>query len=316
MKLGMKRKKKMRNKFLMAVTSSLLLAVSPLSTIAAEKCGTDIVQVASKAGKFNTLLAAAKAAGLVSTLKSDGPLTIFAPTDEAFAALPAGTVESLLKPENKATLAAILKYHVVSGKVMAEQAIKLDGKSVGTVEGRDINVAVKSGKVTINGATVIMADVKASNGVVHVIDKVLLPPKAKDIVDIAASTGKFNTLLAAAKAAGLVSTLKSDGPLTIFAPTDEAFAALPAGTVETLLKPENKAMLAAILKYHVVSGKVMAKQAITLDGKSVGTVEGKKINVAVKSGKVTINGATVIMADVKASNGVVHVINKVLLPPS
>ena len=125
-----------------------------------------------------TLLAAAQAAGLVSTLKSDGPLTVFAPTDDAFKALPAGTVESLLKPENKAKLAAILKYHVVSGKVLAAQAVKLDGKSVGTVEGRNINVAVKSGKVNINDATVIMADVKASNGVVHVIDKVLLPPSS------------------------------------------------------------------------------------------------------------------------------------------
>lgn len=167
----------MRNKFLMALASSLLLVISPLSTIAAEKCGTgDIVQVASKAGNFKTLLAAAKAAGLVSTLKSDGPLTLFAPTDAAFAALEAGTVESLLKPENKAKLAAILKYHVVSGKVMAKTAITLDGKSVGTVEGRKINVAVKSGKVTINGATVIKADLETTNGVIHVINKVLLPP--------------------------------------------------------------------------------------------------------------------------------------------
>jgi len=209
-----------------------------------------------------------------------------------------------------------LKYHVISGKVVAAQAIKLDGKSVGTVEGRNINIAVKSGKVMINGSTVVMADVKASNGVVHVINKVLLPPKQKDIVDTAASTGKFNTLLAAAKAAGLVSTLKSDGPLTVFAPTDEAFAALPAGTVETLLKPENKMQLAAILKYHVISGKVVAAQAIKLDGKSVGTVEGRNINISVKSGKVNINNATVIMADVNASNGVVHIINKVLLPPA
>ncbi len=138
----------------------------------------------------------------------------------------------------------------------------------------------------------------------------------KDIVDTAVAAGDFNTLVTAVKAAGLVATLKGEGPFTVFAPTDAAFAALPAGTVEALLKPEHKAKLVAILKYHVVSGKVMAKQAITLDGKSVETVEGRKINVAVKSGKVIINGATVIMADVKASNGVVHVIDKVLLPPS
>lgn len=168
----------MRNKLIVTIAVALLTAIAPLTTLAESKCGTDIVQVASDAGKFKTLLAAAQAAGLVSTLKSDGPLTVFAPTDDAFKALPAGTVESLLKPENKAKLAAILKYHVVSGKVLAAQAIKLDGKSVGTVEGRNINVAVKSGKVNINDATVIMADVKASNGVVHVIDKVLLPPSS------------------------------------------------------------------------------------------------------------------------------------------
>lgn len=168
----------MRNKLITTIAVALLTAVAPLTTLAESKCKTDIVQVASDAGKFKTLLAAAQAAGLVSTLKSDGPLTVFAPTDEAFKALPAGTVESLLKPENKDKLAAILKYHVISGKVLAAQAIKLDGKSVGTVEGRDINVAVKSGKVNINNATVIMADVKASNGVVHVIDKVLLPPSS------------------------------------------------------------------------------------------------------------------------------------------
>lgn len=137
----------------------------------------DIVDVAANAGKFNTLLAAAKAAGLVDVLKSKGPFTVFAPTDEAFNKLPAGTVESLLKPENKSKLAAILKYHVVSGKVTAEDVGKLkSGTKVATVNGAKFTVKKKAGSVYVNKAKVVKTDVKASNGVIHVIDAVILPP--------------------------------------------------------------------------------------------------------------------------------------------
>ncbi len=137
--------------------------------------------------------------------------------------------------------------------------------------------------------------------------------KTKDIVDTAVAA-KFNTLVAAVKAGGLVDVLKSKGPFTVFAPTDEAFAALPKGTLEMLLKPENKSKLQAILKYHVVAGKVPAKVAMTLS--EAGTVQGGKIKIAVKDGSVMINNAKVVKADVMCSNGVVHVIDKVLLPPS
>lgn len=133
----------------------------------------DIVDTAAKAGTFNTLLAAAKAAGLVDALKGDGPLTVFAPTDEAFAALPEGTVESLLKPENKEQLKQVLLYHVVSGKVMAEQAVKLE--SAPTLAGVDLTLMVKDGTLMIDNASVVAADVMASNGVIHVIDAVLIP---------------------------------------------------------------------------------------------------------------------------------------------
>jgi uncharacterized surface protein with fasciclin (FAS1) repeats len=131
------------------------------------------VEVATAAGNFNTLLAAATAADLVDALKSDGPLTVFAPTDEAFAKLPAGTVESLLKPENKEKLQAVLLYHVVEGKVTAEQVVKLT--SAKTLEGDSVDISVKMGKVYIDNAQVIAADVEASNGVIHVIDAVILP---------------------------------------------------------------------------------------------------------------------------------------------
>lgn len=134
----------------------------------------------------------------------------------------------------------------------------------------------------------------------------------KDIVDVAAENGSFNTLVAAIKAAGLVDTLKSEGPFTVFAPTDEAFAKLPEGTVEMLLEPENKDKLAAILTYHVVSGKVMSTDVVKMD--SATTVQGEMLMVEVVDGNVMINNAKVIMADVKASNGVIHVIDTVLMP--
>ncbi len=135
----------------------------------------DIVDTAVAAGTFNTLVAAVKAADLVDTLKGDGPFTVFAPTDEAFAKLPAGTLENLLKPENKDQLAAILTYHVVSGKVKAKDVVKLDNAT--TVQGSDVDIMVKDGAVVLNGnSNVVKTDIKTSNGVIHVIDTVILPP--------------------------------------------------------------------------------------------------------------------------------------------
>lgn len=159
---------------LIAAAASLGLAFTPASAEHHKAMKKDIVDTAVAAGQFETLAAALGAAGLVDTLKGDGPFTVFAPTDEAFAKLPAGTVESLLKPENKDQLTAILTYHVVPGKVKAADVVKLDSAS--TVNGADVSISVKGDAVMINNATVVSADVKASNGVIHVIDTVLLPP--------------------------------------------------------------------------------------------------------------------------------------------
>ena len=136
----------------------------------------DIVDTAVGAGSFKTLVAAVQAAGLVDTLKGEGPFTVLAPTDEAFAKLPAGTVESLLKPENKAKLAAILTYHVIPAKAMAADVVKLDGKSVKTVNGASVEVKCADGGVAVNGAKVVKTDIECTNGVIHVIDTVILPP--------------------------------------------------------------------------------------------------------------------------------------------
>jgi uncharacterized surface protein with fasciclin (FAS1) repeats len=139
--------------------------------------------------------------------------------------------------------------------------------------------------------------------------------KSKDIVDTAVAAGSFTTLVAAVKAAGLVDTLKGDGPFTVFAPTDEAFAKLPAGTIENLLKPENKDQLAAILTYHVVAGKVKAKDVVNLS--SATTVQGADVAILVKNGGVVLNGnSNVVKTDIKTSNGVIHVIDTVILPPA
>jgi uncharacterized surface protein with fasciclin (FAS1) repeats len=275
----------------------------------------DIVDTAVSAKMFNTLVAAVKAADLVAVLKSDGPFTVFAPTDDAFAKLPKGTVETLLKPENKDMLISILKYHVVAGKVEAKQVVGLS--SAKTVQGQNVSIMVKDGSVFLNNSTkVIKTDIGATNGVIHVIDSVLMPPKEMsaemDIVDTAVSTKMFNTLVAAVQAAGLVDTLKGDGPFTVLAPTDAAFAKLPEGTVENLLKPENKDMLVKILTYHVISGKVEAADVVKL--KSAKTVQGSNIKIKVKKGNVMINKSKVIKTDVQASNGVIHVIDTVLMP--
>ncbi len=270
----------------------------------------DIVDTAVGAGKFGTLVAAVKAAGLVETLKGDGPFTVFAPTDEAFAKLPKGTVETLLKPENKEKLQAILTYHVVSGKVMAADVVKL--KKAKTVQGQDVAIAVVDGKVKINDATVVATDIKCKNGVIHIIDSVILPPTTPDIVDTAVGAGSFNTLVAAVKAAGLVETLKGEGPFTVFAPTDEAFAKIPAETLKELLKPENKEKLAGILTYHVVSGKVMAEDVVEMT--SATTVNGQKARIKVVDGKVMIDGAQVVKTDIECGNGVIHVIDSVIMP--
>jgi transforming growth factor-beta-induced protein len=268
----------------------------------------DIVDTAVADGRFTTLAAALGAAELIDTLKGEGPFTVFAPTDDAFALLPEGTVESLLLPENKQALTDILLYHVVAGKVMAEDVVTLTEAE--TLLGQNVSIKVDMGKVYINESEVIITDIETSNGIIHVIDVVLLPKG--DIVDTAVADGRFTTLAAALGAAELIDTLKGEGPFTVFAPTDDAFAKLPAGTVESLLLPENKQQLIDILLYHVVAGKVMAEDVVTLT--EAETVLGQNISIKVENGKVFINDAEVIITDIVTSNGIIHVIDTVLLP--
>ena len=298
-------------KFFLSVAAMAAMSVVQGSVSTANAAEKDIVTTAVEAGSFKTLAAALKAGGLVETLQGKGPFTVFAPTDEAFANLPAGTVETLLKPENKAQLVSVLKYHVVVGKVAAAQVVKLDAAA--TVNGQRVDIKLEDGKVQVDQATVVKADIHCSNGIIHVVDHVLLP-SGDNIPGTANKAGTFKTLLAAAKAAGLVEVLAGDKPLTVFAPTDEAFAKLPAGTVENLLKPENKEKLAAILTFHVVPGRVFSGEV--LSKKELKTVQGGKLTAAMKNGAPTINGAGLVATDIDASNGVIHVIDSVMLPPA
>jgi transforming growth factor-beta-induced protein len=299
-----------RSMFLSVVAMAAIgVLQGPVS--AANASEKDIVTTAIEAGSFKTLAAALKAGGLMETLQLKGPFTVFAPTDEAFSKLPVGTVETLLKPENKNQLVAVLTYHVVSGKAAAADVAKLNAAA--TVNGQRVDIKVKDGHVRVDQATVVKADIHCSNGIIHVVDQVLLP-SFDNIPTTAKNAGTFKTLLAAAKAAGLIEVLAGDKPLTVFAPTDEAFAKLPNGTVESLLKPENKAKLAAILAFHVVPGRVFASDV--LSKKEFKTVQGGMLTAAMKNGAVTINGSTIVATDIDASNGVIHVIDSVMLPPA
>jgi uncharacterized surface protein with fasciclin (FAS1) repeats len=187
-----------------------------------------------------------------------------------------------------------------------------------TLQGSDVNFAIDGSKVTINDASIVLTDIEAANGVIHVIDTVILPPSPDaaalmDIVDTAINAGDFDTLVQAVQAAGLEDALRGEGPFTVFAPTDAAFAALPDGTLEALLA-DPTGQLQEILLYHVIDGQVQVADVI--DGLVASTLQGGDVNFAVEGSKVTINDASIVLTDIEAANGVIHVIDSVILPSS
>ena len=293
----------------LGITLAGIVCTLSSSASAGEK--KDIVDTAVAAGQFKTLAAALQAADLVDALKGKGPFTVFAPTDEAFAKLPKGTVDGLLKPEAKGALTGILTYHVVSGAVDAAKVVKLSNAT--TLNGQRVDIAVKDGAVMVDNAKVVVTDIKCSNGIIHVIDAVILPA-SDNIPATAVKAGTFKTLVAAAKAAGLVDALSGGKPLTVFAPTDEAFGRLPKGTVESLLKPENIEQLKQILLYHVVAGRVYSDQALQL--KEAPSLAGPMLKISAGKKGAFINKSKLTALDIEASNGVIHVIDTVLMPPA
>jgi len=288
--------------------ATLALTIGGLLSLPARAA--DVVDVAAEAGSFETLIAAAKAAALVPALKGDGPITVFAPTDAAFDKLPDGSVESLLEPENKDRLQRILKFHVVPGYIKASAVASV--RSLDTLEGQRLDVVFDQGSIMVNNARVVTANVPADNGVIHVIDSVMMP-ETENIVETA-QAAEFTTLVQAVKAAGLVDALSGDGAFTVFAPTDEAFDKLDRGTLESLLKPENKENLQAILKYHVAPGRVYASDAIS--GRLAETLQGQSVSTGLKDGRLRVDDAAITTADIETSNGVIHVIDTVLMPAS
>lgn len=337
-------KLQMRKLLQLVVVLALALSLAPVQPAFAQDA--DIVDTAVAAGSFNTLVTAVQAAGLVDTLKGEGPFTVFAPTDEAFAKLPAEVLEAALA-DPEGLLTQVLLYHVVPGKVMSTDLS--DGLEATTAQGEAVTFTIADGKAMVNNANIVAADVEASNGVIHVIDTVILPPSIvaaaeaaatpaateeamaeatatpapteeamaeaamADIVDTAVAAGSFNTLVAAVQAAGLVDALKGEGPFTVFAPTDDAFAKLPQSTIDALLA-DPTGDLTQILLYHVVPGKVMA--ADLSDGLQATTLQGGAVTFKLSDGGAMVNDANIIATDIETSNGVIHVIDSVILPPA
>jgi uncharacterized surface protein with fasciclin (FAS1) repeats len=323
------------------IVLALALSLLPVQPVFAQDTA-DIVDTAVAAGNFNTLVAAVQAAGLVETLKGEGPFTVFAPTDEAFAKLPAETLEAALA-DPEGLLTQVLLYHVVPGKVMSTDLS--DGLEAATAQGESVVFTVADGVAMVNDAHIVAADIETANGVIHVIDSVILPPSiagaaaseapmaeasaaeaaateeaapaeaaaAADIVDTAVAAGNFSTLVAAVQAAGLVDALKGEGPFTVFAPTDEAFAKLPPETIDALLA-DPTGDLTQILLYHVVSGKVMA--ADLSDGLEAATLQGGSVAFKLSDGGAMVNDANIVATDIETTNGVIHVIDSVILPPA
>jgi transforming growth factor-beta-induced protein len=299
----------------------MLLALAAITTtaLAQDMQRKSITEIAAGNADFSTLVSLLQSTGLDKTLAGAGNFTVFAPTNAAFAKVPKATLDALAK--DKAELTRVLTYHVLASKALSGDVVKLDGKMVKTVEGSEVKVTIKDGKVMVNNSTVITVDILASNGVIHIIDSVLLPPaKAntmmakKSITEIAAGNPDFSTLVSLLKATGLDKTLAGDGAFTVFAPTNAAFAKVPKATLDALAA--NKEQLTQVLLYHVVAGKVLSGDVVKLSGKSVKTVQGSDVKVMVAGGKVMVNDSNVTAVDIDASNGVIHVIDSVLLPPA
>jgi uncharacterized surface protein with fasciclin (FAS1) repeats len=248
------------------------------------------------------------AAGLAGTLSGDGPFTVFAPTDDAFAALDPGVLDMLLM-DPMGALTDILLYHVVGAEAASTDL--MDGDVIETLNGKDVTVTIDSNGVFINDAQVTVVDIITDNGIVHVIDAVLIPPRVT-VVDVVVNSPIHETLETAVIAAGLAGTLSGDGPFTVFAPTDDAFAALDPGVLDMLLMDPMGA-LTDILLYHVVGAE--AASTDLMNGDVIETLNGKDVTVTIDSNGVFINDAQVTIADIITDNGIVHVIDAVLIPP-
>jgi len=266
----------------------------------------DIVATALQANVFTQLAGLVVDAGLVETLRGPGPFTVFAPTDDAFMKVPANIKHAI--EDDPDTLTTVLTYHVVAGEISAAD---LEEGQLDTIAGVPLTITRDGDDVFVNGSKIAAADVQATNGVVHVMGDVLVPPLG-DIIDVATTLPGFETLATLVTQADLIDTLKGDGPFTVFAPLDSAFEALPAATLDAVTNdPE---LLATVLTYHVVAGKLSLSD---LRPGTIETVAGLELEITKDdSGNTLVNGIPVAVGNVQATNGVIHVLGKVLVPPS
>lgn len=285
---------------LLAIASaSLLFACSDNGSDADDQL--NIIETVQASDDFDILTQAIADAGLTSTLSEGGVFTVFAPTDEAFGKLPQGTLESLTQEQ----LVTILTYHVLSGTVRsADLAAE---QSPASVQGGSLFVEAAGGVTVNNSATVVQADLEASNGVIHAVDDVLFPDAFLDVTGIVGKRYNLETLASAIDQAGLVSTLQEVTPsgYTVFAPLNSAFDAITI--------PGTPQELQEVLTYHVIPSKVLSGDLQS--SQTVATVNGAELTIEVNDGIVTVNGNSVVTtADLEGANGVVHIIDTVLIP--
>ena len=293
---------------LLALTMS---ACDDSVVITPEEPGT-IAATAAATADLSTLVTALQAANLVATLEGDGPFTVFAPLNSAFAGLDPAVLGGLLEAGNVDLLSRVLTFHVVSGAAVLSTDLS-DGQTFTTVEGGELTVGLSSGGVTINSASVITADVEASNGVVHIIDAVLLP-EDNSAYETAVLTDATTTLASAALAAGLKDDLSGPGPFTIFAPDNAAFAALPEYTLNALLEAGNIEILQKVLGFHVIVGQTILAGDLT-DGAMVTTLQGGDLTVDLSTPTdPKVNGVSITATDITVDNGVIHLVDEVILP--
>lgn len=276
--------------------------------------GNTIADFLAQDSRFSTLVAAISKTGLTDALSDNGSLTVFAPTNQAFSKLPEGTLESLLKPENETKLISILKYHV-AGTQLGLTDLLAKGSLV-SLQGSSVQVQFQNGAVRVNDSLLQSADIPASNGIIHLIDSVLIPAQdqSKTLLQTVKTSETFQSLMAAVEAAGLSEVLETSEALTLLAPSDQAFELLPPGTVEMLLKPENRQQLQSLLANHAVQGLVTAGDA--LKSGSATTLGGETLRFNISEGLFQVNSITISEVDLNCANGVIHTIDRVLQFPT
>ncbi len=336
----------MQKKSILSLSLVLVFLLALFGSAAAEEVVKEnIVDIVAADENFSTLHTAIVAAGLADTLaNADNSFTVFAPTDAAFAALESaspGTIASLLA-DPQGALSQVLLYHVVNGEL--NSAAVIGSSSLTALQGETLNVSTSDAGAFINNSQIVVTDIPAKNGIIHVIDAVLVPQAianptveiidmaeenieavveeneldvataepTQTIAEIAATNGSFNTLLAALNAAGLANTFAQPGDYTVFAPTDAAFANIPQATLDALLA-DPQGELTNILLFHVISDSLSRNQIATTE--FITTLDGRPLTVNTNDGNIIdVNGAKVLIYNIPASNGIIHVIDTVLIP--